>query len=307
MFKIFYHSLTSPKKLAGDVDKKASKLIGFGIILLIIFTLPSILNLVMGYGFTNDEATNIQEAFYEYPETINYEIKDGKLSSTIDNPYAQVLKVDSGSVALTSLPVYLIFDMSGGPYQLPANEPSLLIIFTEDNYQLLEVSTATNSLWGNYGSTPSSEPVIREIKTFDYADLAINFSDGKAAYTREFMLDIFAIGNTIYRKLAFKVLSIESLVVFGMNIGSFVFSTLFTAFLISLFYRFMGIRFCVILKIVFLTSTFFVVGSLLSFMYNSYIMSLLTEIISFVFAIRVVKIYSLNKIIEKRGGNTNEL
>lgn len=307
MFKIFFHSLTSPKKIAEDVNQKASKLVGFGIILLIIFTLPSILNLVLGYGFTNDEAIKIQDVFYNHPESINYEIKEGKLTSTIDNPEVQILKIEAGSIALTANPVYLIFDIEGLQFSLPSNDPAILIVFTEDGYQLIEVSSPLASLWGNYGTQNNSEPVVKELKSFAYDDLTIDFSKGRTAYTREFMLDIYAIGNTIYQKLAFKVLTIESLMVFGMNIGSFVISTLFTAFLISLFYRALGVKFGVILKIVFLTSTFFVVGSLLSFMYNSYLMSLLTEIISFVFAIRVIKIYTINKIIEKRGGNINEL
>lgn len=304
MFRIFYDTLVKPKAIVNHVDSKSKgKFIGFVILLILLQIIPFFIAQVQVYSFTNQEAENVSYIMQKN-ESVEYSIKDGKLVYNGNgDPVVQSIKIDKDKLLLSTLPVYLVFSLDGTGYEVN-DENGYIIIFQENSidikYRPYKKTDGATKLAGIYDAFlyPTEESQLHNIS---YGDLNVdlNYANG---YKNNFYLEVFKVGSVIYNDLKWDFILQESFITIFSNVAAFFLNVLFTAVIMFLFFRYMGLRFKTIFKISILCSTIYVVGYVLAFLYNFTLLSYILEFVAMIYTYRTMKQYAILKMTNQHGG-----
>lgn len=305
MFRLLVDALFHPKDIALHVDEKPKRrFVGFIAILVILLMIPAILSLSSRIEFSNVEAQGIASSF-KNTQVIDYRIKDGKLEYTgLGNNTKQYVKIEKTDFLLTELPVYLVFSLNGGGYNIN-DKTGYVVLFKESEIDIMYVPAkkinSAEEVAGLNDILPKTE-VEKVVKTISYDNLEVDFNYNNST-SNSYFLQLYSVGNHIYSKLKWKIVLENSLVLFISNLMVFTASTFFTILLIKLFFRGMGVAFGKIVKIAFLASLPYVVCYVLAYLYNLIFLAYLGELLSLFYTFRALSYYALDQKVNKNGGN----
>jgi len=306
MFKIFYDSLFKPRNIVNHVDEKPKiKFVGFMIFTLILLVLPTVILSIFNYNISNDDVKYIKDQLNK--KTICHKIEDNNLIYTGYEMYesCDVIKLDGEeinygySLGPFMTPIYVVFSNSDVLYSNFITEEIAYIVKIENSDVL--ICSYYNKSTQNGVTKLANDQYVTIVRSFKLDVNDIDFNKEEAS-GQAFSTSLYGFCNFIYKKATpnFFALLITSRVF--ITILNLFLSIMFTVAIMGLFFRFMGIPFKAVVKIVFLCYTPYVVGSMLSVCFDTSIISYIAEIISLVYTYKVMRNYSLLMIL-KRGVN----
>ncbi len=303
MFKIFYDSLFKPKNIVNHVDSEPKrKFIGFLILTLLLLIIPSSLINIFSNKFTNEENEKIIGEIKKV-DPILYKIVDNKLVYTGSGPsQVQHFIVDKNDISITSLNmkvkcIYFLFSLDYDNVVLSNIEDTCYIVLLSEEKVDIIYHQGVKKVNGavNLASNENSNDLV--IKTIKYECSAVNFNYTEVEDKYLYSTNVYNFCSLIYNQLDTKYVMIMTLYVASNLVMNLLLSIVVTIAILGLFFRFMGVPFGKVIKITFLSYTPYVIGTLLSICFGSYLLSALGEMIALFYTYRTMKTYSLLKLL----------
>ena len=305
MFKIFFDTLARPRHIIDHVDEKpAIKFIGFLILTAIILVLPSITLNLGSFHFPDDEQKLVINEIRK-ADDIEYKIENNQLIYTGTNTQSnQTLKFENYAflVTLTSINIptttYVVFSESGENYLKNIdNENAVIVLLTKNMVKIIShYKQPDKSGMTTLVATSSKEDRI--IKEFKYDTYNVNFNKSEENKT-VFENNIYFFCDYLYDQLKTKYLILSTSTLIIMIVRNLLISIATTLLITGLFFRFMGVPFGKMLKIVFLCYTPYVLGSALAVCFGVDFLAILGEVIALFYTYRTMKTYSLLLLLKK--------
>ncbi len=316
MFKIFYDTLVRPKQIVKHVDGSSKwKFFGFICLLILLLVIPSFVNQISAYSFSNQEAHNIVEYILD-EEPLEYEIKDGKLLYTGDGDADfRYVKIEKDEILMAVIPVYLVFSLDSNEIienklDEVVEEDSYIAVFQESEIRLLfwpgkktsndnNVNNDRVELAGLLDTLPTEK---EELKKLSYDNISSNLNYEKV-YEKYYYLEVYKVGSLIYENVKWDLILETAFLSILLNVVSFFLTLIFDVILMGFIFRFMGLKFKTVLKIATLCSTTYVVGSVIGYLFGLSFVAYICELIPFIYTYNVMKQYTIIQMMSKRGGN----
>lgn len=312
MFKIFYDSLFRPKNIVDHVDEKSnSKFVGYLILTLLLIILPIFLINIFISKLSTGENKAIVEGI-KAVEPIQYKIENNKLVYTGAGitPKTQQFKINSKSISLTAITIdtktlstdyiYFVFSTIDDQGLSSIGETCYVVSLKENGVDIIfhngtkNVSGAENlSIWGNNSSGD------KIVKSLPYSSKDVNFNYTEVTDKYLFSSNIYNFFSTIYDRLDTNYIITASVIVIVNNIGSIIINMAILIVLLYAVFRIMRVSFGKIVKISFLCFTPYVLGVVLSMCFNSNLVMIIGEIVTFIYIYRTLRNYSLLKILQE--------
>ena len=314
MFKIFYDSLFRPKNIVDHVDEKSnSKFVGYLILTLLLIVLPIFLINIFSSKLSTGENKAIVEGI-KAVEPIQYKIENNKLVYTGAGitPKTQQFKINSKSISLTATAItfdtkalsteyiYFVFSTIDDQGLSSIGETCYVVSLKENGVDIIfhngtkNVQGAENlSIWGNNSSGD------KIVKSLPYSSKDVNFNYTEVTDKYLFSSNIYNFFSTIYDRLDTNYIITASVIVIVNNIGSIIINMAILIVLLYAVFRIMRVSFGKIVKISFLCFTPYVLGVVLSMCFNSNLVMIIGEIVTFIYIYRTLRNYSLLKILQE--------
>lgn len=312
MFKIFYDSLFRPKNIVDHVDEKSnSKFVGYLILTLLLIVLPIFLNNIFSNKLSTGENKAIVEGI-KAVEPIQYKIENNKLVYTGASitPKTQQFKINSKSISLTTITfdtkalsteyIYFVFSTIDDQGLSSIGETCYVVSLKENGVDIIfhngtkNVQGAENlSIWGNNSSGD------KIIKSLPYSSKDVNFNYTEVTDKYLFSSNIYNFFSTIYDRLDTNYIITFSVFVIANYIGNIIINMAILIVLLYAVFRIMRVSFGKIVKIAFLCFTPYVLGVVLSMCFNSNLVMIIGEIVTFIYIYRTLRNYSLLKILQE--------
>ncbi|MGM9899681.1 MAG: hypothetical protein ACI32E_03760 [Bacilli bacterium] len=312
MFKIFYDSLFRPKNIVDHVDEKSnSKFVGYLILTLLLIVLPIFLNNIFSNKLSTGENKAIVEGI-KAVEPIQYKIENNKLVYTGASitPKTQQFKINSKSISLTTITfdtkalsteyIYFVFSTIDDQGLSSIGETCYVVSLKENGVDIIfhngtkNVQGAENlSIWGNNSSGD------KIVKSLPYSSKDVNFNYTEVTDKYLFSSNIYNFFSTIYDRLDTNYIITVSVFVIANYIGNIIINMAILIVLLYAVFRIMRVSFGKIVKIAFLCFTPYVLGVVLSMCFNSNLVMIIGEIVTFIYIYRTLRNYSLLKILQE--------
>ena len=305
MYQKFKNCILKPRNIADYIKEPKKKTIVYTIVLLIIYVIPFILISLL----SNSSATTLSSSVSNDligAEQINYVIEEGKLKSTTNDTIPQYIKTDLIIEAYKISALY-IFDLTGESFEQildVENGAYIVFLFTENNFQIGSIEVTTGSgenVDNNSGivvslSEKGSNSSINNYISFSYSDLDIknvNLAGNKDNNTINFRNDIATLVTSIYNNIKLKLLPLIIIVILVIAVGSYFFSVLFITLLFKLLYRYLQFDFGVLFKAVILSSTPYVICSLLGLLIGINFLEIVGQFLMIAYATKALTTYKI--------------
>ena len=318
MFKIFYDSLFRPKNIVDHVDEKSnSKFVGYLILTLLLIVLPIFLINIFSNKLSTGENKAIVEGI-KAVEPIQYKIENNKLVYTGASitPKTQQFKINSKSISLTAFNsltaiiidtktlstdyIYFVFSTIDDQGLSSIGETCYVVSLKENGVDIIfhngtkNVQGAENlSIWGNNSSGD------KIIKSLPYSSKDVNFNYTEVTDKYLFSSNIYNFFSTIYDRLDTNYIITVSVFVIVNDIVNIIINMAILIVLLYAVFRIMRVSFGKIVKISFLCFTPYVLGVVLSRCFNSNLVMIIGEIVTFIYIYRTLRNYSLLKILQE--------
>lgn len=312
MFKIFYDSLFRPKNIVNHVDEKSnSKFVGYLILTLLLIVLPIFLINIFSNKLSTGENKAIVEGI-KAVEPIQYKIENNKLVYTGASitPKTQQFKINSKSISLTNITfdtkalsteyIYFVFSTIDDQGLSSIGETCYVVSLKENGVDIIfhngtkNVQGAENlSIWGNNSSGD------KIVKSLPYSSKDVNFNYTEVTDKYLFSSNIYNFFSTIYDRLDTNYIITVSVFVIANYIGNIIINMAILIVLLYAVFRIMRVSFGKIVKIAFLCFTPYVLGVVLSMCFNSNLVMIIGEIVTFIYIYRTLRNYSLLKILQE--------
>lgn len=307
MYKKFKDCLLKPSRIGFYLEEKFSRTIIYFLLLLLIYSLPTITSLYSIKEMPQEYSNVIIEKFNGHEE-ITYKIENGKLISTIDNPKPQY--VNLGNMNSVNADIITLFNLTDDFDITKFNFDSSLVgknvlIITFRSEKLLvnmgQVYEGNNSDEVELLSSTENASTIE----FTYEELgAINIDFTKARYNKTaFKKELDDLYYDIFQKN--KAVILASSISFSImaNAISMILEILILALLIKVLYSRFAVKYSKICQIVLLAYTPQVVFNLLSIFWSSIFMYLLGQFLTIIYITIAIRYYSLNNIVKNIGSS----
>lgn len=305
MYQKFKNCILKPRNIADYIKEPKKKTILYTIVLLIIYVIPFILISLL----SNSSATTLSSSVSNdliVAEQINYVIEEGKLKSTTNDTIPQYIKTDLIIEAYKINALY-IFDLTGESFEQildVENGAYIVFLFTENNFQIGSIEVTTGSgenVDNNSGivvnlSEKVSNSSVNNYISFSYSDLDIknvNLAGNKDNNTINFRNDIATLVTAIYNNIKLKLLPLIIIVILVIAVGSYFFSVLFITLLFKLLYRYLQFDFGVLFKAVILSSTPYVICSLLGLLIGINFLEIVGQFLMIAYATKALTTYKI--------------
>lgn len=305
MYKKFKDCLLKPSRIGNYVDEKFSRTLMYFLLLLLIYTLPSIVSLYSINEMPSQYSSLIVESFSN-SEVINYKIVNCELISINDESKSQY--VDLGTVDSVGLNLIVVFNLSENfeitNYQFNDNligKNALVIVFEKDGLWIEsgQIYKGNNNIGAEQLSNISSS------LKFTYEELGIkNIDFSKARYNKtSFKNELDNVCLDIYNKNKVLILGVGiSGVIIYNTISMLIEIFILAAFIKILYFKF-NIKYSKICKIVILAYTPQIIFNLLSIFWSSVLMHFLGQILTVIYIVIAIKYYSLNSLVKDLSKN----
>lgn len=305
MYQKFKNCILKPRNIADYIKEPKKKTILYTIVLLIIYVIPFILISLL----SNSSATTLSSSVSNdliVAEQINYVIEEGKLKSTTNDTIPQYIKTDLIIEAYKINALY-IFDLTGESFEQildVENGAYIVFLFTENNFQIGSIEVTTGSgenVDNNSGivvnlSEKVSDSSVNNYISLSYSDLDVknvNLAGNKDNNTINFRNDIATLVTAIYKNIKLKLLPLIIIVILVIAVGSYFFSVLFITLLFKLLYRYLQIDFGVLFKAVILSSTPYVICSLLGLLIGINFLEIVGQFLMIAYATKALTTYKI--------------
>ena len=302
MYQRFKNCLLKPKNIA-DYIKEPNKLtIIYTTILLIVYVIPFVLISLLSTSVETSLSTKISDEFINSAQ-INYNIENGKLVSTNEVEVPQYVESEYIVYNLYKVDVLYVFDTTGSSYQniLNVEEGTYLVfLFTENDFSILAEKVKKESTNGNvevvsFKNTASNNNRYTYLN-YTYSELGLNnilLSSNKDNNTINFKNDIATLVSSIYNKIKMKLLPLIIIFVIMLAVGSYFFSVLFITLIFKLLYRYLQVDFGIVFKTTILSSTPYIICSILCILTSISFLEIVGEFIMILYVTKAITAYKI--------------
>ena len=303
MYQRFKNCILKPRNIADYIKEPKKTTVLYTIILLIIYVIPFILITLLSKSAVTTLSTSVSEDLIN-AEQINYVIEEGKLKAVNNQTEPQYIKTDLiiDSYKFNSL---YVFDISGESYESilkVENGAYIVFLFTETEFKITQINVSNeNTNNDNSGvvvnlNKNSVDKNNLEFVSLSYEELGIkNFdlSSNKKSNTINFRNEVSLFVESIYDELKMKLLPIIIIVIMIIVVGSYFFSVIFITLLFKLLYRYLQIDFGTVFKAVILSSTPYVICSLLAIVLGINLLEIIGQFIMIAYATKALTTYKI--------------
>ena len=305
MYQKFKNCILKPRNIADYIKEPKKQSVSYMIVLLVIYIIPFVLISLLSNSNVTTISSSVSEDFISADE-INYVIEDGKLKATTDNAVPQYIKTDL-IIETYKFNALYVFDLTGDSFESVLDvENGLYILFllTENEFKICSVEiTKNNNQENNNGSgvivsfmTSENNSNITKYISLSYEELEItniNFAGNKDANTINFRNDIATVVSAIYNNIKIKLLPIIIIVIIILAVGSYFFSVLFITLLTKILYRYLQVDFGIVFKTVILSSTPYVICSLLGLLIGISLLEIVGQFIMIAYTTKALMTYKI--------------
>lgn len=310
MYQRFKNCILKPSNIADYIKEPKKKTVIYTIILLIIYVIPFILFSLLSNSTVTTLSSSVTDDLIN-ADQINYVIEDGKLKSTKDEDVPQYIKTDLIISAYKFNALY-VFDKTGTDFEKVLDVDAgayIVFLFTENEFQIggIEVSKANSENGDNNNnnndsgivvnlSTDEQNSSVNQYISLSYSEINIkniNLAGNKDNNTINFRNDIATLVTAIYDNIKMKLLPLIIIVILVIAVGTYFFSVLFITVLLKLLYRYLQVDFGVVFKAVILSSTPYVICSLLGLLIGISLLEVVGEFMMIAYATKALTTYKV--------------
>lgn len=300
MYRKFKDCLFKPSRIGLYATEKFSQTLLYFLLLLLIFSLPSLTTLLSIREMPEEYSDIIVEGFYN-SESINYEIKDYKLVSTTEEVKKQY--ADLGYFISLDSNILVFFNLDE---KLDINKYSF-----DDNLigkQILGVVLESDKMYlisGQIIDSNNEEALLADTENdyaleISYEKLGIkNLDFSSARYNKTtFKQELDNAYCDIINIRKGTVISVGIIGTLILNSLAILFEMVFLAALVKLLYSRYKIKFGHLCKLVLFAYTPQVVFNLLSIFWSSPILYIIGQFLAVIYLTTSIKFYSLNMVVK---------
>lgn len=304
MYQKFKNCILKPRNIADYIKEPKKQTVLYTIVLLVIYIIPFVLISLLSNSSVTTISSSVSEDLISANE-INYVIEDGKLKSTTDNVIPQYIKTEV-ILSTRKLNALYIFDLTGDSFETILDVEDgfyVLFLLTETEFSICSMEVSNKKQENNNGSgvvvnfmNASDNSDLNKYISLTYEEIEvnnINFAGNKDSNTINFRNDIATFVSAIYNNLKMKFLPLIIIIIISMAVGSYFFSVLLITVLTKFLYRYLQVDFGIVFKTVILSSTLYVVCSLLGLLFSISLLEIVGQFIMIVYTTKALMTYKI--------------